>query len=153
MNKELLGLINRQSKVGEISDNKTNSWLTDLQLHGTVTLSPDDRALLLFSPAPPASSTTQPERALGPDTQTKVYTPQLKDVKIADTLSKEGTTPSVCYFRYGKVVRMGEINPFVFSFSFLLNQHWWIQLKRKLRWEKKSASIHMSVCDSASYIK
>lgn len=47
--------------------------LTDLRrLRGTVTLSLDDRALLLSSPALPAFSTTQPEHVLGPETNTDV---------------------------------------------------------------------------------
>lgn len=44
--------------------------LTDLLLRGTVTLSPDDQALLLSSPTPPAFSTTQPEHVPGPETHT-----------------------------------------------------------------------------------
>lgn len=46
--------------------------VTDLWLHGTVTLSPDDQALLLSSPTPPAFSTTQPEHVLGPDTDKEI---------------------------------------------------------------------------------
>lgn len=56
-------------------------WPTDLlPLRGTVTPSPDDQALLLSSPTPPAFSTTQPEHVLGPNTDTEMllkFTTQL----------------------------------------------------------------------------
>lgn len=73
----------------------TREWLTDLRLRGTVTLAPDDPALLLFSPAPPASSTTQPEHALGPERHThtqRFYTPQWKDIRIVSKSSKDGNS-------------------------------------------------------------
>lgn len=81
-------------------DDKANDGrLTDLLPRGTVALSPDGPALLLFSPAPPASSTTQPEHALGPDTNTHTHTQvnlhSWRILKWGGKLSKEGTTRCV----------------------------------------------------------
>lgn len=71
--------------------------MTDLRLRGTVALSPDDRALLLSSPTPPAFSTTQPEHALGPNTDTEVLlklpTQHLTGVIITNQVSNEGIFP------------------------------------------------------------
>lgn len=72
--------------------------LTDLpRLRGTVTLFPDDRALLLSSPTPPAFSTTQPEHALGPNTDTEIFfkftTQHLTEVIISSQVSNEGIFP------------------------------------------------------------
>lgn len=78
--------------------NKVSDGLTDLlRLRGTVTLSPDDRALLLSSPTPPAFSTTQPEHVLGPYTDTEIFfkftTQHLTEVIISSQVSNEGIFP------------------------------------------------------------
>lgn len=73
-----------QTEVDELVVDK----LTDL-LRGTGVLSPDDRALPLSSPAPPAFSTTPPEHVLGPDTEilVKVTVQHLTGGMISNQIS------------------------------------------------------------------
>lgn len=75
-------------------------WLTEGltdRLRGTVALSPDDRALLLSSPTPPAFSTTQPVHGLGPNKDTemllKFTTWHLTGVMISNKVSIERYFP------------------------------------------------------------
>lgn len=72
--------------------------LTDLpRLHGTVTLSLDDQALLLSSPTLPAFSTTQPEHVLGPNANTEILlkfsTQYLAGIMISNKVSSKGVFP------------------------------------------------------------
>lgn len=64
--------------------------LADLQLHVTAVLSPDDRALLLSSPALPVFSATQPEHVPGPNADTEMlYIAHMTEVIISSQLSND----------------------------------------------------------------